>query len=291
MFKIFLNENNNLSTIKYILKFMSSNDTSGFRCDHCGYSTNDSEQMSKHMLTHVSSTDPERQPFYGMKTMEGEFSGESLAAGWKAMHVTASILWRQNGDIMDYAFSAMNIGPGSSALLLGEDNVGCGFTAKLTETVSPGGEFVDVNFRPDVLPRKFAWPVCTERCAEYDDGSFDAVLYVSWHHMEDMEKEVKALARVVRTGGRVVLLDHGPGHRFFRMAEEEVHVGMLAWLFVAKMGYLHRGVKDLDEAYEVGKALNMRWSSVDAINAMRAAGLKKVRHNLVRGIDIVIGEK
>jgi len=270
---------------------MSPDDRSQLTCDHCGYFTDDTDEMSKHMLTHVSRAEPDRTPFFGMKTMEGEFSGESLATGWKAMHATASILWRRNGDIMDYAVSGMCIEPGSRVILLGEDNVGCGFTKKLENEVSPDGELVDIDFRPEVLPRRFAWPVCTEHCAEYPDGSFDAALYVSWHHMEDMGEEVSALVRVVRPGGRVVLLDHGPGHRFFRMADEEVHVGMLAWLFVAKMGYLHRGVKDLDEAYEVGKALNMRWSSVDALKAMRAAGLRDVRHSLVRGIDIIRGEK
>ena len=226
-----------------------------------------------------------------MRTMEGEFNAESLVTGWRAMHMTASLLWRRNPDIMEYAFSSMRIGPGSRVLLMGEDNAGCGFSEKLTAAVCPVGELVDVDFRPEVLPRKFAWPLCTEHCAAHKPGSFDAALFVSWHHMDDMDAEVKALARVVRPSGRVVLLDHGPGYRFFRMAEEEVHVGMLAWLFVSKMGVLHRGVRDLDEAYEVGKALNTRWSAVDAQKAMRAAGLRDVRHSLVRGVDIVRGEK
>jgi len=91
------------------------------------------------------------------------------------------------------------------------------------------------------------WPIYQEITQEFQEGEFDAVIAAQWHHCDDIPTEFAAIPRIVRDGGKVVLVDNGPTIGTFDLAGRDVLLNYLLTQFVTWAGT--RNVPT-DEAYE-----------------------------------------
>ncbi len=112
------------------------------------------------------------------------------------------------------------LGPGDSAL-----DVACGtgdLALALAARVSPGGEVLGCDFseamldrartkaaaRDGVLPARVRFEWADAMALPYDDGAFDAATVgFGARNFEDLGRGLREMARVVRPGGKVVVLE------------------------------------------------------------------------------------
>ncbi len=113
-----------------------------------------------------------------------------------------------------------SLGPGDSAL-----DVACGtgdLALALAAGVSPGGEVLGCDFseamldrarakaapRDDEMPARVRFEWADAMALPYDDGSFDAATVgFGARNFEDLGRGLREMVRVVRPGGRVVVLE------------------------------------------------------------------------------------
>jgi demethylmenaquinone methyltransferase / 2-methoxy-6-polyprenyl-1,4-benzoquinol methylase len=124
--------------------------------------------------------------------------------------------WRQR------AVDRAEVGPGSDAL-----DVCCGtgdLALELRRRIGPDGRVVGCDFSEPMLelarrksgeqglPVEFGWADALE--LPYGEGSFDAVtIGFGARNLADLEKGISELARVLRPGGRLVILEITRPHR------------------------------------------------------------------------------
>jgi demethylmenaquinone methyltransferase/2-methoxy-6-polyprenyl-1,4-benzoquinol methylase len=125
-------------------------------------------------------------------------------------------LWRQR------AVDRANVGPGSDAL-----DVCCGtgdLALELRRRIGPDGRVVGCDFSEPMLelarrksgeeglPVEFGWADALD--LPYGDGSFDAVtIGFGARNLADLERGLSEMARVLRPGGRLVILEITRPHR------------------------------------------------------------------------------
>jgi demethylmenaquinone methyltransferase/2-methoxy-6-polyprenyl-1,4-benzoquinol methylase len=118
--------------------------------------------------------------------------------------------WRQR------AVDRANVGPGSDAL-----DVCCGtgdLALELRRRIGPDGRVVGCDFSEPMLelarrksgdeglPVEFGWADALD--LPYGDGSFDAVaIGFGARNLADLERGLSEMARVLRPGGRIVILE------------------------------------------------------------------------------------
>ncbi|MFN8160416.1 MAG: bifunctional demethylmenaquinone methyltransferase/2-methoxy-6-polyprenyl-1,4-benzoquinol methylase UbiE [Solirubrobacterales bacterium] len=151
----------------------------------------------------------------------GEFAGQvnrmfdRIAGRYDAMNsvMTAGMhhRWRQR------AADRAALGPGDSAL-----DVCCGtgdLAIELARRVSPGGRVIGCDFSEPMLDRarekgaergdaglRFEWADALE--LPYDTGRFDAVTVgFGVRNLADLDRGLREMARVLRPGGRLVILE------------------------------------------------------------------------------------
>jgi demethylmenaquinone methyltransferase/2-methoxy-6-polyprenyl-1,4-benzoquinol methylase len=184
------------------------------------------------------------------------------------------------------------LGPGDRAL---DVATGTGDLAlELARRVAPGGEVVGCDFaeamlararsKADDLPVRFEWADALE--LPYGDGEFAAATVgFGARNFSDLERGVREMARVVRPGGRVVILEittpqRPPLSTFFRLWFDRI---------VPALG---RVAGDPD-AYSYLPASVRRFPAPEGLAAvMAAAGLVRVRWILTAGgiIALHVGE-
>lgn len=174
-------------------------------------------------------------------------------------------LWIGSEDFRHALFRHAGVEKGDKLLLVSEDNERCGLSQQARDilseeyahaqrdhdNVSDGGGFVSIDVMSiarSVTPSY--WDIHTDACEPYEDGYFDAAISTTSHHMADHGKEMRALARVVRPGGRVVYADNGPNASLFEPAKENIHLEILAQEFITWMGVRFGYGETLDECYE-----------------------------------------
>lgn len=135
------------------------------------------------------------------------------------------------------------------------------------ETLGDGVEVVALEMRH--LSRAHnsgLWGVYRELSADYADGEFDAVVAAQWHHCDDLKAEFTAISRIVKPGGKVVLVDNGPNSGTFDMAGRDVLLNWLLRTFVTWAG--SRNV-DTSDAYEYKRSVWLRNDVADVYGIAR----------------------
>lgn len=144
---------------------------------------------------------------------------------------------------------------GGRLLLLGEALEPTGLVQIAHETLAPNVEVVALEMRPYIKAHggeNRHWPLFRELASDYREGEFDAVVASQMHHSDDYVPEFRALARLVKPGGKLVLVDYGPCEQTFELAKQDPILNWLLRTFVTWAGA--RRVT-ADRAYEYQKEI------------------------------------
>ncbi len=173
-------------------------------------------------------------------------------------------------------------------LLIGEALEPMGLVPLGQEVVGPGVEIVALEMRHLALAHKAGrWPVYREISAPYAEGAFDAVVAAQWHHCDDLAPEFAALLRIVKPGGKLVLVDNGPGLGTFELAKQDVLLDYLLRQFVTWAGARH---VPAGEAFDYQKATWLK-VPVEDVYAAAAGLLPDARLWEYKGMAMVDGTR
>lgn len=176
--------------------------------------------------------------------------------------------------------------PGGRMLLIGEALEPMQLVELGKDTVASGVQIVPLEMRHLALAHKAGrWPVYRELSAPYADGEFDAVIAAQWHHCDELLPEFRALARIVRPGGKLVLVDNGPAQSTFELAKQDVLLDYLLRQFVTWAGARHVPVA---QAFEYQKSTWLK-NPIEEIVAAAAAVLARVSLWEYKGMAMVDG--
>jgi hypothetical protein len=177
---------------------------------------------------------------------------------------------------------------GGRLLLLGEALEPTGLVKIAHQTLADGVEVVPHEMRPMIKARggeNRHWSLFRESSADYEDGRFDAVVASQMHHSDDYIPEFKALARIVKPGGKLVLVDYGPCPLTFELAKQDPLLNWLLRMFVTWAGTRRVPV---ERAYDYQKA-NWLSAPVDDIFAAARQVTKDTHLWEYKGMAIIDG--
>ena len=139
--------------------------------------------------------------------------------------------WQRAPDVL----AALGLGPGAHVADIGAG--GGFFTARLAREVGGGGRVYAVDVDPGVI-RRLEERAAREQWSNVDivhsqpddprlpDGALDAALIVNaYHEFTDVAAMVRGLARALKPGGRLVIVDQAPRGRLDeqRSAQQRAH--------------------------------------------------------------------
>jgi len=183
-------------------------------------------------------------------------------------------------------FVKAGVKPGGRLLLIGEALEPIQLVEVGKDTVAAGVEIVPVEMRHLALAHKAGrWPVYREISANYRDGEFDAVIAAQWHHCDELVPEFRAIARIVKPGGKLVLVDNGPAQSTFELAKQDVLLDYLLRQFVTWAGARH---VPAERAFEYQKATWLK-DPIETIVAAAAQVLRQVGVWEYKGMAMVDG--
>jgi SAM-dependent methyltransferase len=183
-------------------------------------------------------------------------------------------------------FVKAGVRPGGRLLLIGEALEPIRLVELGRDTVAAAVEIVPLEMRHLALAHKAGrWPVYRELSAPYQDGEFDAVIAAQWHHCDELVPEFRALARIVKPGGKLVLVDNGPASSTFELAKQDVLLDYLLRQFVTWAGARH---VPAEQAFDYQKATWLK-NTVEEIVAAAAAVLESVAAWEYKGMAMVDG--
>ena len=136
-------------------------------------------------------------------------------------------------------FVKARVPPGGRVLLIAEALEPTGLLDIARETLAPGVEVVPLEVRPYTKARSSLvrqWSMFREFATLYKDGEFDAVIASQMHHCDDYVPEFRALAKLVKPGGRLVLVEYGPSPMTFELAKQDPQLAWLLRIFVTWAG-------------------------------------------------------
>ena len=86
--------------------------------------------------------------------------------------------------------------------------------------------------------------------SHYKEKEFDSVIASQMHHSDDYVPEFQALVRLIKPGGRLVLVEYGPTAMTFEIAKQDPQLAWLLRIFVTWAGARRVPV---EQAYEYQK--------------------------------------
>jgi SAM-dependent methyltransferase len=183
-------------------------------------------------------------------------------------------------------FVKAGVSAGDRVFLLGEVIETIGLVALGQRMVAPKGEIVPIEMRPLAVAHGGGrWGVYRECAVPYRDGEFDGVIAAQTHHCDDLVPEISALARIVKPGRKVVLVDNGPMRSTFELAKQDVLLEFLLRQFVVWAG--SRAVPT-GEAFEHQKSIWLS-NAPEAIVAAAKTVLNEVRLWEYKGMMVIDG--
>ncbi|MBI3091741.1 MAG: methyltransferase domain-containing protein [Candidatus Tectomicrobia bacterium] len=203
--------------------------------------------------------------------------GHSVAAFWQD-----PVFKRQ-------LFARAHLRPGTSLLLISEANERCGLSALARDAVGEQGRLVE----HDVIREGrtlHEWNIYERLCRPYAPATFDAAIATTTHHMQQLDREMGELIRVVKPGGWLVVADNGPGKLFFELAKQDAHLEFAADLLIYAMAVWLNFGDSVDEAYANLKRWGCKYDEEDLLRAMRPA-LEEVGAFAWKGLWLVAGRK
>lgn len=217
---------------------------------------------------------------------------DRIASVYDAMNavMTAGLHHRWRARAADLA----RVGPGDRVL---DVATGTGDLAiALRSRVQPGGEVVGMDFSEAMLERARAKaPSITFEAGNalelpYDDGAFAAATVgFGARNFDDLERGVREMARVVKPGGRVVILEittptRPPLSTFFSLWFDRIvpALGRVAGDPEAYT-YLPNSVKRFPDARGLGEVLD-RCGLVDVGWVLTAGGIIALHHGTKRDV-------
>lgn len=210
-----------------------------------------------------------RQPLYGKR-----FS--------TAAYLTPEVEFHQ----MTYVKA--KVPAGGRLLLLGEALEPTGLVRIARETLPKDVEVVAHELRPLIKARggeSRQWALFREVASGYREAEFDAVVASQMHHCDEYGPEFRSLARLVKPGGRLVLVDYGPVPQTFELAKQDPILNWLLKMFVTWAGARRVPV---ERAFEYQKA---NWLNAPVHDVVEAATkiLKGTHLWEYKGMSIVDG--
>ncbi len=157
---------------------------------------------------------------------------------------------------------------GGRLLLLGEALEPTGLVAIARDTLPGDVETVAHELRPTIKAHggeSRHWSLYREAALDYRDHEFDAVVASQMHHCDDYVPEFQALTRLIKPGGRLVLVDYGPTPMTFELARQDPILEYLLKMFVTWAGARRVPV---ERAFEHQKK---NWLSAPVQNILDAA--------------------
>ena len=144
---------------------------------------------------------------------------------------------------------------GGKLLVICEALEPTGLVEIANEMLPKDAVMVPVEVRPYTKARggeKRHWPLFRELAAPFADQEFDAVIASQTHHCDNYEHEFRALARILKPGGRMVLVDYGPLPSTFELAKQDV---LLTWLLRNFVTWAGARRVPIERAYEYQKEI------------------------------------
>lgn len=165
-------------------------------------------------------------------------------------------------------FVKARVPPGGRVLLIAEALEPTGLLDVARDILAPGVEVVPLEVRPYTKARSSLtrqWSIFREFASFHKEGEFDSVIASQMHHCDDYVPEFQALARLVKPGGRLVLVEYGPTPMTFELAKQDPQLAWLLRIFVTWAGARRVPV---EQAYEYQKA---NWLSAPLHEVIAAA--------------------
>ena len=152
------------------------------------------------------------------------------------------------------SFVKARVRPGGRVLLIAEALEPTGLLDIAREVLPQDVEVVPLEVRPYTKARSSLtrqWSFFREFATLYKEREFDAVVASQMHHCDDYVPEFKALARLIKPGGRLVLVEYGPSPMTFELAKQDPQLAWLLRIFVTWAGARRVPV---EQAFEYQKA-------------------------------------
>ncbi len=165
-------------------------------------------------------------------------------------------------------FIKARVPPGGRVLLIAEALEPTGLLDVAREVLPAGVEVVPLEVRPYVKARNSTtrqWGIYREFASNYAEGEFDAVIASQMHHCDDYVPEFRALTRLIKPGGRLVLVEYGPTPMTFELAKQDPQLAWLLRIFVTWAGARRVPV---EQAFEYQKA---NWLAAPLHEVVKAA--------------------
>lgn len=135
-------------------------------------------------------------------------------------------------------FIKARVKPGGRLLLIAEALEPTGLLDIARELI-PDVEVVPLEVRPYTKARSSLtrqWSIYREFASLYKPEEFDAVIASQMHHCDDYVPEFFALTRLIKPGGRLVLVEYGPQPMTFELAKQDPQLAWLLRIFVTWAG-------------------------------------------------------
>lgn len=156
-------------------------------------------------------------------------------------------MWRKAAVCRELIYEKLEIGPGDKVLLIGEALEGCGFSDDVRARIGDGGELKAVEIMDQARDAYMAGvrgrggQLATWRfdyTGDIEDGYFDcAAVIQAVQHADDWRETATELARITKSGRRIVLAEIAFGPPFLVKLEQDIHLEYLIAKLFKRIGW------------------------------------------------------
>jgi len=145
---------------------------------------------------------------------------------WEMLSGILPVIYNRTPELRKQVVDKAELKDGERLLLIGEEIINCGLSTAFRNIVGKKG-VVDEVETGDRWRCGSKMTIVTDVTNDKPMDSYDAAVLTGLHHVSDLANEIKNLAKVVRGGGKVVLVDHGPRRSTFTLATMDGYLSVL----------------------------------------------------------------